>query len=234
MTSIIFSFEEQEAKITSRIIYILVVYHNVMRIFLFIIIVIGLCFTGCEKDVFMPYAYDVILVMGQSNATSTKGFDPILDASDNNILQLGRHDTNNLQLITATEPLDHFSKTKGGMGFAMTFAKIYIDSYLTTGRKIIIVPGAKGASGFSDNYWNKGDTLYEDAVYRINFLLNNFNCKVIAVLWHQGESDFLNPDFQMNLDSMIMNFRKDCIGLTNTPFILGGLVPYYADLNPGN
>ena len=174
--------------------------------------------------------YDVILVIGQSNTHQGIGFDHWLDRPFKNIKQLGRFNDNDYKIIPAVEPLDHLSKLPNTIGFALTFAKEYERKYLKKGRCILIIPAGMGSTGFSSNYWNPGDTLYQDAVARTNFVLEHFNSRLAAILWHQGESDVGNAAFQERLDSMIVHLRKDITGCSkDVPFILGGLVPYWTD-----
>jgi hypothetical protein len=189
-----------------------------------------MAFFSCknEKDTVVPDdGYDVFLVIGQSNTHQGLGYNLLLDYPDDKIKQLGRFGESNLQIIKAAEPLDHFSKYPNTIGFAMTFAKEYKKKYLLSGRTILLIPGALGGTGFWSNHWKVGDTLYNDAVMRTNLVLNKFNCKLAAILWHQGESDIGNSNYQQNLDSMIVNFRKDVAGGNQIPFILGGMVPYW-------
>jgi len=172
--------------------------------------------------------YDIVLVIGQSNTHQGIGFDSILDKPDENIKQLGRFNENNFKIILAREPLDHISKLTNQIGFALTFAKAYTSEYLKTGHQVLIIPGGRGSTGFDNHYWNKGDTLYNDAVNRTNHVLNHFHSRLVAILWHQGEDDVYNINYQANLDSMIINIRKDIIGNNiKVPFILGGMVPYW-------
>jgi hypothetical protein len=175
--------------------------------------------------------YDVILVIGQSNTHSGIGYDEQLDKTQRKIKQLGRFGDNDYQIILAREPLDHFHKYENHIGFALSFAKKYLDIYLQPSREILIIPGGKGSTGFITNHWNPGDTLYEDAVKRTNYVLTTYpNSKLIAILWHQGEADVHNCNYQQNLDTMITNLRKDIISADeSTPFILGGMVPYWVE-----
>ena len=194
------------------------------------ILILVMSLLSCKngEEVIVPVdGYDVILVIGQSNTHQGIGYDFWTDTSDKNVRQLGRFDDKNMKIVNASEPLDHFSPIQNNIGFVMTFAKEYKARFLQPGRSILIIPGGMGGTGFISRYWNKGDTLYNDAVMRTNFALKNFSTKLVAILWHQGESDIGNPDYQQNLDSMIVNIRKDIAGAENIPFILGGFVPYW-------
>jgi hypothetical protein len=174
-------------------------------------------------------AYDVIVVMGQSNTLAGLGYDSVLDKSSSRIFQLGRR-SNDMNVIEAKEPLDNHESIPGHIGFALTFCKWYTSVLLDTGRNILIIPCGMGATGFGDQRWNKGNDLYEDAVARTNYVLNQFpGSDLKTILWHQGEDDIDTPGFQQALDSMIVNFRRDLQTPTNAPFILGGMVPYWSN-----
>lgn len=197
-----------------------------------ILLLITALFISCEKGTVteVPFAgYDVILVIGQSNTHCGLVYDSILDAPHKDIKQLGRFGESDLEIIEATEPMDHHTRYVGNIGFAMTFAKRYLEKHLKPGRKILIIPGGRAGSGFYSHFWGVGDTLYNDAVMRSNFVLNNTGNEMVAILWHQGESDITNPDYQQLIDSMIVNFRRDIVGSSVTPFILGGMVPYWVN-----
>ena len=173
--------------------------------------------------------YDVILVMGQSNTLGGLGYDSILDKSSSRIFQLGRR-ANDMKVIEAKEPLDHHESISGRIGFALTFCKWYASTLLDSGRNILIIPCGMGSTGFTDQRWNRGDDLYEDAVSRTKYVLSQFpGSDLKTILWHQGEDDIDNPEFQRALDSMIVNFRMDLHTQSIVPFILGGMVPYWSD-----
>jgi hypothetical protein len=186
---------------------------------------------SCRKDFpdHSEIGYDVILVAGQSNTHWGWGFDAQLDKSDERIFQLGRFKENDFRVIAAEEPLDHHTKKKNRIGFALPFAKLYANAFLEDDRAVIIIPCGRAGSGFKNNRWNKGDYCYEDAVERTQFVLNNFrNSKLIAVLWQQGEDDISNLNYQQNLDQFIADMRSD-LGAPEVPFILGGMVPFWVE-----
>ena len=176
--------------------------------------------------------YDVVLVIGQSNTHFGNGLDPVADSSVSDIVQLGRFGSHNYQVIPATEPLEHFTMQPGCIGFVMTFSKAYLHEYLAPGRRVLIIPGGCGGTGFGSQDWNPGDTMYDDAVARTRYVLENYNSRLVAILWHQGESDVGNEDYRQELDTMIVHLRKDVgDGDARVPFILGGMVPYWVDLS---
>lgn len=201
---------------------------------IFFLCSIFLVFVSCRKDFAdeTEIGYDVILVAGQSNTHYGWGYDSVLDKSDDRIFQLGRFNHNDFKIIPATEPLDHHTKKKNRIGFALTFAKLYANSFLEKDRAVLIIPCGRAGSGFKNSRWNKGDFYYEDAVERTQFVLSNFrNSKLVAILWQQGEDDVSNLNYQKNLDQFIGNIRSD-LGAINAPFILGGMVPFWVAQNP--
>jgi Carbohydrate esterase, sialic acid-specific acetylesterase len=190
-----------------------------------ILALLSILLFSCRKDqIVNEPAYDIILVAGQSNTHFGLGLDPILDAPHESIYQLGRFEKD-LQIITATEPMYHHTQMDSAIGFALTFAKLYANEYLEAKHRVLIIPCGFSGSSFVNNHWNKGDFYYEDAVSRTKSVLNP-SSKLVAILWHQGESDHLNSNYQENLDSMIVNMRTD-LDAPNIPFILGGMVPYW-------
>jgi hypothetical protein len=179
--------------------------------------------------------YDIILVFGQSNTCYGTGLDPTIDFAVDGINQIGRYGENNHKIIQAIEPLqnsDEFLITSNRIGLALTFAKLYKEHYLASDREIVIIPCGKGSSGFINNFWNPGDSSYEDAILRTNEVLNlNFDNRLVAILWQQGEADTWNINYQQNLDNMITNLRNDIVNYNiKTPFLLGGFVPYWLNL----
>lgn len=104
--------------------------------------------------------YDVFLLIGQSNMVGYAYNDPVspLDYVSPRIYQLGQFA--NLacvdRVIVATDPLQH---TGGGLSctaLGTHFARLYENNSLEPGRRILLVPSAHGATGFSGP--NSGDT----------------------------------------------------------------------------
>ena len=52
--------------------------------------------------------------------------------------------------------------------------------------------------------------------------------KIVAVLWHQGETDASrnNRNYKADLKEVICNFRED-LNLNGVPFLLGELASFY-------
>lgn len=187
---------------------------------------------SCRKDERSDEIYDVILIIGQSNNYYGDDLDQLkpLEISEN-IKQLGRFDDHNYQIIPATENLEHHTYESNKGGYALTFAKLYESKKLEENHKILLVPCAKFGSSFIEHNWNKGDKYYNDAIERTSYVLVKYpKSQLACILWHQGESDVNNVDYESNLDAFVKNLRTD-LNAKNTPFILGGMVPFWAKQN---
>jgi hypothetical protein len=202
-----------------------------------LIVMLVVLMTACQEDMPMNSAnladsnLDVILVIGQSNTHYGLGLDPAIDLPNDRVFQLGRFGADDGVVIAATEPLQHHSQQLDRIGFALSFAKQYVQDFLASdgNRNVVIIPGAEGGTGFGDQRWNKGDDLYNDAVQRTQFILENFSgSRLVAILWHQGEDDVGNPSYMSALDQFILDIRQD-LDADSIPFILGGMVPYWVD-----
>ncbi len=185
-------------------------------------------FSSCSKEKGSSATYHVFVVAGQSNTHFGEGFNPTIDISDPRIIQLGRND-NNLKLIATDQPLDHTTKDPERIGFDLTFAKQYLTLLSNPKDTVLIIPAGQSATSFRFNNWNKNDPQYNDMIERINFVLSEFpNSHLDGILWHQGESDTGNVDFQINLDQFITDVREE-INQPNLPFVLGGMVPFWVN-----
>lgn len=175
-----------------------------------------------------PSFFDVILVIGQSNTHQGFGFDADVDGPVAGIWQLGRFGGDDHRIIPAVEPLQHLTPVPGCIGFALPFAKTYKQLLLRPGHGVLILPCGMNSTGFGSHQWRPGDTLYDDALERTRFVLDRYPSKLVAILWHQGESDVGNPVYQQELDTMIVTMRRSLPGKNDPiPFILGGMVPYW-------
>lgn len=191
---------------------------------------------SCRKD--NPIAdqtfYHVIIVAGQSNTHYGLGFDIELDAPDASIMQFGRHNARDYKIVQAAHPLDHHTRIDSSIGFSMTFAKLYLKDYVLKGEKILIIPCGKAGSSFIENNWRVGGSQYQDLIDRVNYVQSAFpNNELKAILWHQGESDIKNSDYEKELDAFIGNIRTR-IGHEDLPFILGGMVPNWVSKEPAH
>lgn len=184
-----------------------------------------------------PSSIHVFLVAGQSNSTSRAPFDSGEDWPAG-VFQWGRYGPSDGQLIAASRPLEHHSQPiADGAGWALQFVLDYMAA--NPNIHVVLVPCGQGGSGFSDDRWNPGDDLYQDAVSRVNALMAaNPSYQFEGVLWHQGERDAQRGTDAINtyparLETMIEQMRTDIAAATDeTPFVLGGMVPSWVAADP--
>lgn len=179
--------------------------------------------------------YDVIVAAGQSNmAGSGEPFGEFLDPIHPSIDQYGFL---NRTIRPAAEPLD-FNGIRDGIGPALQFARWYATEQLAPGRRVLLVPSAKGGSrlcsdtGESWRATRPTPSLYAASIEQTLEALSEAGGgvhRVVALLWSQGESDgasFSTPaaTYQTDLDDLIGAYRED-LGVPDLPTIIGPMVP---------
>lgn len=158
-----------------------------------------------------------ILIIGQSNMGG-RGYptevEPIV--SDKiKVLRNGRWQN----MYTPVNPDRAFS----GVNLAESFAKRYSDE---KGVTVGIIPCADG--GTSMDQWQVGGLLFDHAVYQCRLASRTSN--IVAVLWHQGESDCSverYTTYEGKLCTMISELKRQA-GLGDIPVLLGGLGDFLA------
>lgn len=119
------------------------------------------------------------------------------------------------------EPV-HFDRTVAGIGPASSFAEAWCN--VNRGEKIGLIPCAEGGSSIDE--WHTNGTLFRHAISETRYAIEN--SELVAVLWHQGESDSQGgkyKEYYGKLDEIVNGFRKEP-GIENVPFIIGGLGDY--------
>ncbi len=158
---------------------------------------------------FTKEKFDIIIQAGQSNAEGCGGgnvSNPYINTDD--ILHL----ENNFTITTAKERIeDNYIFAH----FGLTFAKKYIESgRLEAGRRVLIIRSAVGGTGFSDHRWGMEDDLYLRMMEMIRTAIQlNPENRIIALLWHQGETDALynmsEDDYYNNLNRLFESVRNE-------------------------
>lgn len=122
---------------------------------------------------------------------------------------------------------------------AVRFADEYIKAgNLQPGRKLLIVHCAAGGTSFCKSEWGVGNLLYRRMIDLTDYALNlNSENKIVAFLWHQGESDaFENPDWSAEkhyqayyraLKEQVVSIRNH-YHIANLPFLCGGFTEEWA------
>jgi hypothetical protein len=179
------------------------------------------------------HPYLVVAVLGQSNAFGMGV--PVdvagVDQAHPLVHQWAMCGPSEGTAVLAADPLLHETPSRG-VGFGMTFAKSLA---CETGRTVLLIPGARGDTSFTpkNGYtWDPADThtrvnLYRKAVQAIDAALAGYpDSRVVAVLWHQGETDVPltpAPAYQSRLDALIQDLRERYGA--DVPFLVGQMVP---------
>lgn len=162
-----------------------------------------------------------ILIIGQSNMAG-RGFPgevPPIGNRDLFVLRNGRW----LPMYVPVNP----DRVTAGVNLAETFAERYRDDH---GCEVGIIPCADG--GTSLDQWAEGGVLFDHACYMTE--LAQRTSTVVAILWHQGESDCYPdkyPLYEKKLTA-ILHALRERTGLGDVPVLVGGLGDYLVNFHP--
>ena len=181
-----------------------------------------------------PVTY-VIIASGESTMVgraNDKTTPP--DTTDSRITQWGRISPNDGVEILADDPLQHndSAQASNSIGVAMTYARALLPT-LHTSDKIIIVPVARGGSGYYNNEQGTGNVLYTDTVSRVNAVIAlNPNHTVLKKITAIGINDgfYNNSTFQAEFDADDANYRNDFTGdQSEMMHLVLGIIPAWND-----
>ena len=192
---------------------------------------------------------DVVLVTGQSNVLGSgteDGYNSGLDQPHERVFAYTNSGWSEADLFQTWDrfqhPANRSASTYNGRpnnSFAFHFGKTVASRDASRVVAFIVVPSpGKGISS-----WDRGSALYNLISEKVRRALADIPHKftVDAVLWHQGENDFLyegtadsNPTgftsrdsyeyrnyYQIKLDALIANFRSESWGRLDIGFICG-------------
>lgn len=176
--------------------------------------------------------YDVFLIAGQSNALGAGlGYDSKLDRARKHVHQFAGSGPRARKLVSANHPLFHQTPAPG-VGFGTTFGNLHVEAFT---RPVLLVPVARGESGFSPNNgysWDVRNQSLETSLFRfacqqLDTALNTGPGRTLrGILWHQGEWDVYNKMeaglYTEEMEALIDGFR-DRFG--TVPFLLGQMSP---------
>lgn len=153
-----------------------------------------------------------ILLIGQSNMAG-RGFanevEPIADERIK-VMRNGRW----WNMYVPVNP----DRVTAGVNLAESFAKLYADDRNV---EVGLIPCADG--GTCLDQWEVGGVIFDHACYMAQ--LAQRTSTIVAVLWHQGESDCGDsayPLYEEKLSVILSAFREK-LGLYDVPFLVGGL-----------
>ena len=186
--------------------------------------------------------YDIIIQAGQSNAEGS-GRGPVSAEKEyipqSNIVYLTSQKTVECKhgIVEVNFTDNHFSveiaeerKDENGQmvgDFSLSFAKDYLASdFAKNGRDLLIVRCGIGGTSFAQNHWGLHDECYLKMIKMVDYALQlNGDNRVVAFLWHQGESDVINnssaDEYYDNLNNLLNAVR---IQYGDIPFIAGDFV----------
>ena len=201
-----------------------------------------------RRENFTNEKYDVILLIGQSNAEGhgigpveneyepnegimqfTDSYPVMYRVNDAGVEALDVPDETTYRITPAAE------NTRKGVGklgcLAFTFIKSYYEKYVAgTDRKLLLVRAAIGGTGFLRKQWTPDGVLYKRALDMTDMALGlNSENKLKAILWHQGECeaidgkgkgyDFLYSLYKESLNRLISDLKTK---YGPVPFLAGG------------
>jgi len=173
---------------------------------------------------FTKEPFDIIILAGQSNAEGY-GYGPVEDPFEpsDRIFYLDKH-------FMISHAAEKVIKNEIRSSFVLSFAREYVNSgKLEEGRNLLILRAAVGGTGFSDHRWGMEDDLYLRMMRMIEVSLSlNKENRLVAMLWHQGETDAENgvsyDVHYNNLKNLLLSVRKT-YGVEDLPFITGDFLP---------
>lgn len=163
--------------------------------------------------------FHLFLLVGQSNMAGRGAVEEQDTKPHARVLMLNKDG----EWVPAVEPI-HFDKAGAGVGPGRTFGTLYAEA--NPGITVGLIPCAVGGSPIDT--WKPGAAHsqtkshpWDDAIRRAH--LAQKSGIIIAILWHQGESDSndkLAPGYEAKLHDLIARMRKE-LEAPNVPFIAG-------------
>ena len=172
--------------------------------------------------------FDIFSASGQSNCVGLGIKDDVIDVFHWRTACLSQ--TN--ELIPAFNPMPFINVLTNRISLLNTFTTDYAVGELEAGRSILILPSARGGTGFNAGNWNKGEVEYEGMISMINYATSlNVSNSLEAIIWHQGEGDSNNTTeanaHESAFTTMISDVRSD-LSLPNLFFVIGHLGSFLA------
>ena len=161
-----------------------------------------------------------ILMLGQSNMVGAGHVDEVepIDSERLSVFRCGRWRE---WFIPVS-----FDGSGCGTTLAESFAAAYRDDHPEADR-VGLIPCAQG--GTRIDQWRPGGLLYDNAVATARLAQRTGN--IVAVLWHQGESDCgeeRRAVYAKKVLAVLRSIRRD-LGLENVPLLIGELGQYLKD-----
>lgn len=164
-----------------------------------------------------------VLLIGQSNMAGRGRIEEAvpMDTTGISVLRNGRW-------RAMYRPVNPDRKTSG-VCLAESFAARYVADH--PGVKVGLIPCADG--GTRIDQWLPGTRLYDHAVFQAKLAMRSST--IVAILWHQGESDSQNDRYLVHgkkLKLVLNSIRKE-LDLWDVPVLIGGLGDFLANYDNG-
>ena len=167
--------------------------------------------------------FDIIIQAGQSNSDGT-GYGPVEDpwVPTENVWYLNGD-------FTVTPAAEAVNGNEIQSNYSLALAREYMgNGLLAEDRKLLILRTSVGGTGFLDHRWGMTDDLYLRMMEMIRTALAmNEENRLVAFLWHQGETDAIcGADFDthyQNLMGLLRSVREE-FRVPQLPFVAGDFV----------
>ena len=168
--------------------------------------------------------FDIILLAGQSNAegSGVGACEWELEKDDDILRMNGSKKYENSWIIefpveiSIEVPHSH-ERDDLSLSFAHEYKKAGL---LSEGRRILIVHTALGGTGFAPEHWRIGDRGCKRMLYMLDCALNmNPENRLVALLWHQGESDVLSGNVGVEYNKQLTDLFSAVTKRANGEFL---------------
>lgn len=135
------------------------------------------------------------------------------------------------QIVVASEEnIEGISYSPARSGFIIDFGKLYHEK---TGENVLIVPAYQGGSGFQNNGWQAGGSLYTEALSRFNAAYEKaYNPYFAGCIGSIGSNNVATVDAVDKYTDFITRIRQDFHGGSpKTPFVVIELQEDYISTN---
>lgn len=187
---------------------------------------------SCDLTVNEPC--DARLDLGQSNNGAGSPSNAIADVGHASLYEMSAA-TNGL--ILAVDPLAPDVPVAACVGSSVAFFRDWYipDGRLAAGRKAVIIPAWRSATGFSTGHWLPGEFQRVWGLWRARqFLAERSGNTIKMIVWRGGESDagvYTQTQYAALLDALIAEYRA-ALG-SSIPVLIGGLVPAWVGADAG-
>ena len=167
--------------------------------------------------------FDVIIQAGQSNSNGT-GYGPVEEP------WVPTEDVWYINFdLTMSVACEMVNGNEIQSNYSLSFAREYLaKGLLAEGRKLLILRTSVGGTGFLDHRWGMTDDLYLHMMdmIRTALALNPGN-RLVAFLWHQGETDAIyGADYDTHYNNLMGLVRsvREAFHVPQLPFVAGDFV----------